>query len=82
MCMCVPVCHALCVCVCVCVCGCTLKMSDVQAVMWMCAPLCTHSVHVWTSLVDIIGVCPCDIFGMHSLQASYVAVPTLCRHAD
>ena len=46
-------------------------MSDVQAVMWMCAPLGTHSVHVWTSLVCMPM---CEAHTIHQLHSSNVSV--------
>ena len=46
-------------------------MSDVQAVMWMCAPLGTHSVHVWTSLVSVPM---CEAHTTHRLHSSKVSV--------
>ena len=46
-------------------------MSDVQAVMWMCASLGTHSVHVWTSLVCVPM---CEAHATHQLHSSNVSV--------
>ena len=45
-------------------------MSDVQAVMWMCAPLGTHSVHVWTSLVCAPM---CEAHTTHQLHSSNIS---------
>ena len=47
-------------------------MSNVQAVMWMCAPLGTHSVHVWTSLV-CVPMCE-EAHTTHQLHSSNVRV--------
>ena len=46
-------------------------MSDVQVVMWMCAPLGTHSVHVWTSLVCVPMY---EAHTTHQLHSSNVSV--------
>ena len=45
--------------------------SDVQAVIWMCAPLGTHSVHVWTSLVCVPM---CEAHTTHQLHSSNVSM--------
>ena len=46
-------------------------MSDVQAVMWICAPLGTHSVHVWILLVCVPM---CEAHSTHQLHSSNVSV--------
>ena len=52
-------------------------MSDVQAVMWMCAPLGTHSVHVWMSLV-CVPMCEAHTpLQLHSTNVSVHGVHTM-----